>query len=250
MATTVSTPLPPTISSCSPTRRSVKSCSAPSFPRPRVQIIHTAVSIPPPSFRHLCPWSGLKHLGISCRHRNRGGKERYVGRIRASLFGVGAPEALVIGVVALLVFGPKVAKNLGQTLRAFQPTIKELQEVSREFKSTLEREIGLDEVQTPTNNSATYYGQATVDPNGTPGTPSTRTPYSSEELLSVTSEQLSASNVEPQAQAINVAGQPQGVPDLQSPEAANTTSTSTTSGSASNSQTTLDEKPQTDGDKP
>jgi len=27
--------------------------------------------------------------------------------IRASLFGVGAPEALVIGVVALLVFGPK-----------------------------------------------------------------------------------------------------------------------------------------------
>ena len=27
--------------------------------------------------------------------------------IRAFLFGVGAPEALVIGVVALLVFGPK-----------------------------------------------------------------------------------------------------------------------------------------------
>ena len=27
--------------------------------------------------------------------------------IQASLFGVGAPEALVIGVVALLVFGPK-----------------------------------------------------------------------------------------------------------------------------------------------
>ena len=28
-------------------------------------------------------------------------------KIYASLFGVGAPEALVIGVVALLVFGPK-----------------------------------------------------------------------------------------------------------------------------------------------
>lgn len=27
--------------------------------------------------------------------------------VYASLFGVGAPEALVIGVVALLVFGPK-----------------------------------------------------------------------------------------------------------------------------------------------
>ena len=35
---------------------------------------------------------------------------------------MGAPEALVIGVVALLVFGPKgladIAKQLGQTLRA------------------------------------------------------------------------------------------------------------------------------------
>lgn len=41
--------------------------------------------------------------------------EFYLGRrgrckgkvVYASLFGVGAPEALVIGVVALLVFGPK-----------------------------------------------------------------------------------------------------------------------------------------------
>ena len=64
---------------------------------------------------------------------------------------MGAPEALVIGVVALLVFGPKgladIAKQLGQTLRAFQPTIKELQEVSREFRDTLEDEIGLDEIR-------------------------------------------------------------------------------------------------------
>lgn len=35
-------------------------------------------------------------------------KDRCRGRVvYASLFGVGAPEALVIGVVALLVFGPK-----------------------------------------------------------------------------------------------------------------------------------------------
>lgn len=64
---------------------------------------------------------------------------------------MGAPEALVIGVVALLVFGPKgladIAKQLGQTLRAFQPTIRELQEVSREFKETLNDEIGLDEIR-------------------------------------------------------------------------------------------------------
>ena len=70
------------------------------------------------------------------------------------MFGVGAPEALVIGVVALLVFGPKglgeIAKQLGSTLRAFQPTIRELQEVSREFKETLEDEIGLDDIANPT----------------------------------------------------------------------------------------------------
>jgi TatA/E family protein of Tat protein translocase len=56
-------------------------------------------------------------------------------RRQASIFGVGAPEAFVIGVVALLVFGPKgladAARGLGQTLRAFQPTIKELQVLSR-----------------------------------------------------------------------------------------------------------------------
>ncbi len=69
----------------------------------------------------------------------------------ASLLGVGTPEVLVIGVVALLVFGPKgladAARGLGKTLRSFQPTIKELKEVSEEFKSTLEDEIGLDELK-------------------------------------------------------------------------------------------------------
>lgn len=34
-------------------------------------------------------------------------KSAAAGRVQASLLGVGAPEALVIGVVALLVFGPK-----------------------------------------------------------------------------------------------------------------------------------------------
>ena len=71
---------------------------------------------------------------------------------------MGAPEALVIGVVALLVFGPKglaeIAKQLGSTLRAFQPTIRELQEVSREFKETLEDEIGLDDIRNPDAHAA------------------------------------------------------------------------------------------------
>ncbi|KAL0358941.1 UNVERIFIED_CONTAM: Sec-independent protein translocase protein TATB, chloroplastic [Sesamum angustifolium] len=81
-------------------------------------------------------WSGLKQLGISTTTSSAkmGGKRKCKGRgVYASLFGVGAPEVLVIGVVALLVFGPK---GLAE-------------EVSREFKSSLEREIGLDEVNNP-----------------------------------------------------------------------------------------------------
>ncbi|KAF8715404.1 hypothetical protein HU200_027048 [Digitaria exilis] len=116
--------------------------------------------------------------------------------ICASLFGVGAPEALVIGVVALLVFGPKglaeVARNLGKTLRAFQPTIRELQDVSREFRSTLEREIGIDEVPPSTNYkppTTSNNQQPAADPNVKPET----APYTSEELMKVTEEQIAAS---------------------------------------------------------
>ncbi|KAL6013300.1 hypothetical protein ACLOJK_003792 [Asimina triloba] len=82
--------------------------------------------------------------------------------VYASLFGVGAPEALVIGVVALLVFGPKglaeVARNFGNTLRAFQPTIRQLQEVSREFKVSLEREIGCGAPPPPTLATGLEFG--------------------------------------------------------------------------------------------
>ncbi|KAL1342476.1 hypothetical protein HN51_029033 [Arachis hypogaea] len=131
----------------------------------------------------LSRWCGLKHVGMSATPKPlvmRGKKGLWKGKVvYASLFGVGAPEALVIGVVALLVFGPKglaeVARNLGKTLRAFQPTIRELQDVSREFKTTLEREIGLDDISTPPTKT-TY--NSTLDPNGTRD-PSK--PYSSEE---------------------------------------------------------------------
>ncbi|KAK9143793.1 hypothetical protein Syun_013193 [Stephania yunnanensis] len=169
--------------SCSQTR---KSCLYPSVP---------IVGITP-----FAPWTGLKHLGISITHKSVKIEKCRGKVVYASLFGVGAPEALVIGVVALLVFGPKglaeVARNLGKTLRAFQPTIRELQEVSREFKSTLEREIGLDEVpqsmqsSNRSNTSVTAsISESTPDLNGTPAT---REPYSSEEYLKTTEEQLKA----------------------------------------------------------
>ncbi|KAH9602580.1 hypothetical protein KSS87_017643 [Heliosperma pusillum] len=157
---------------------------------------------------HFTPWNGLRYMGISISpkpHKN-GRRAKYRGKgVYASLFGVGAPEALVIGVVALLVFGPKglaeVARNLGKTLRAFQPTIRELQDVSKEFKSTLEREIGLDDDPRPMRNpyqSATppkpipvedFENVPLADPNGTP----TSKAYTSEEYLKITEEQLKAS---------------------------------------------------------
>lgn len=114
-----------------------------------------AVLILLPSYNQSSPRVTLLHLRrrhrvlffVSCHHPTARRKTapslsprlspspapRLVPQTHASLFGVGAPEALVIGVVALLVFGPKgladIAKQLGSTLRAFQPTIRELQEV-------------------------------------------------------------------------------------------------------------------------
>lgn len=68
-----------------------------------------------------------------------------------SFLGVGAPEAILVAVVALVVFGPKgladAAKSVGQALRAFQPTIREVVEVSQDLRGTLEKELGLDEIR-------------------------------------------------------------------------------------------------------
>lgn len=67
------------------------------------------------------------------------------------MWSVGAPEAVLVVVVALVVFGPKglaeAARSIGKTLRSFTPTIRELAEVSTDLKSTFEQEIGLNEIQ-------------------------------------------------------------------------------------------------------
>ncbi|KAK9665488.1 hypothetical protein RND81_14G114900 [Saponaria officinalis] len=187
-------------------------------------------------------WDGLKYMGVSISPKplKTGRKAKCRGKgVYASLFGVGAPEALVIGVVALLVFGPKglaeVARNLGKTLRAFQPTIRELQDVSKEFKSTLEREIGLNDdprsMRNPyESNSARSAPSSSVvedfqnvpstDPNGAPSSKA----YSSEEYLKITEEQLKASAAVQQQNAtsslqespVEPASQPQSQPTVAS----------------------------------
>ncbi|KAL2556090.1 Sec-independent protein translocase protein TATB [Forsythia ovata] len=171
------------------------------------------------------PWNGLKNLGISISQHSvkieRKGKCKRKG-VYASLFGVGAPEALVIGVVALLVFGPKglaeVARNLGKTLRAFQPTIRELQEVSRDFKSTLEREIGLDETENPVNNSSSSNAkpedsELNVDPNGS--APQTEDPLAAQLRNTLAQLQKEQSQTESQDTAQEVASE---IPPADNPE--------------------------------
>ncbi|KAH7853220.1 hypothetical protein Vadar_000198 [Vaccinium darrowii] len=188
---------------------------------PKTRIICVPKWVPRPGLSPLSSCTGLRHLGtlISLRPGKIEMRKRCKNKgVYASLFGVGAPEALVIGVVALLVFGPKglaeVARNLGKTLRQFQPTIKELQEVSREFKSTLEREIGLDEIQgspqktyssnttrttsTPSSIVSPEDSKTVVDPNGAP---SPTNAYSTEDYLKITEEQLKAAAAQQQAQA-------------------------------------------------
>jgi len=88
---------------------------------------------------------------VAARRRHCGGRAAAAVEVRASLLGVGAPEAVMIGVVALVVFGPKglaeAAKSLGKAVRSLQPTIQELASVSNDLKSTIEDEIGLDEIR-------------------------------------------------------------------------------------------------------
>ncbi|MEG3436537.1 twin-arginine translocase TatA/TatE family subunit [Pannus brasiliensis CCIBt3594] len=47
---------------------------------------------------------------------------------RASMFGLGWPEVAIIGVVVLLIFGPKkipeIGATLGKTLRGFKEEVK------------------------------------------------------------------------------------------------------------------------------
>ncbi|KAJ0707219.1 putative sec-independent protein translocase protein TatA/B/E [Helianthus annuus] len=93
-------------------------------------------------FTPFSTWNGLRRTGfsLSLQSSKLEKRKKCKGKgVYASLFGVGAPEALVIGVVALLVFGPK---GLAE-------------EVSREFKTTLEKEIGLDELKNPVQGNYT-----------------------------------------------------------------------------------------------
>lgn len=79
------------------------------------------------------------------------GTQKKLSVSTASFFGVGAPEAVLVGVVALVLFGPKglaqAAKSIGEGIKAFAPTIRELTDISSDLKNTLEEEIGLNDIR-------------------------------------------------------------------------------------------------------
>lgn len=105
----------------------------------------------------------LRTLPKTCRDYFRGkrltrapgfqprSRQCYGQAAQASFFGVGAPEAVVVGLVAVVIFGPQglaeAAKTLGQTIKAIQPTYNELLTTSQGMRSTLESSLGIDDVR-------------------------------------------------------------------------------------------------------
>ncbi len=60
------------------------------------------------------------------------------------MFGLGIPELLLIFVVALIVFGPKRLPEIGRTIGK---TLAEFKKATDDLKSTVEREVRLDEMR-------------------------------------------------------------------------------------------------------
>ena len=65
--------------------------------------------------------------------------------MRKGMFGpIGGPELILILVLALLLFGPRKMPDIGRMLGK---ALAEFRSVTTEFKTTLDREVALDEIK-------------------------------------------------------------------------------------------------------
>ena len=66
------------------------------------------------------------------------------------MFGpIGGPELILILVLALLLFGPRKLPQIGRTIGK---ALSEFRSVTNEFKSTLDREVALDDLRETHND--------------------------------------------------------------------------------------------------
>jgi Tat protein translocase TatB subunit len=75
------------------------------------------------------------------------------------MFDIGLQEMLVIGVLALLVFGPSKLPELG---RMFGRAMREFRRASDEFRATVETNLHINEFEAPSGSSS--YSMASESP--------------------------------------------------------------------------------------
>lgn len=94
---------------------------------------------------------------------------------------LGMGELLIIGVVALIVFGPRKLPELGRSLGK---TLQEFRRASNELKHTLDEEISLEERNAERAKAQASAPQAAfpVDPGAAPSTDSTESPAAPETI--------------------------------------------------------------------
>ena len=97
-------------------------------------------------------------------------KRRCSTVVPRAFLGVGAPELVLVGVVALVLFGPKglaqAAKSFGQVVKSVAPTLRELTDISTDLKSTIEDEIGLSEIRSELESTLSPLQSATMGRSG------------------------------------------------------------------------------------